>query len=121
MHNKMPRKQIHAFLIIMFMLVALFSGIWAGKAYFSSYELASYVDTVTVKYKDASYTSEVDVKYTLTVEYKKADGTIATSKIEVGDDTFESCKIGDSIELIRTDAVRKNVVRDTYFTEESEE
>ena len=28
MHNKMPRKQIHAFLIIMFMLVALFGGIW---------------------------------------------------------------------------------------------
>lgn len=120
MRGRIQKKHIHAVLIIALMLSSMAAGISAGKYYFSTYELISYVDTVTVKYKDASYTSDVDVKYTLTVEYNQSDGTKGVSKIVVGDDTFESCKIGDSIELVRTDAVRKNTIKDTYFTEREE-
>lgn len=120
MKGRIQKKHIHAVLIIALMLSAMVAGISAGKYYFSTYELTSYIDTVTVKYKDASYTSDVNVKYTLTVEYNKQDGKTGTAKISVGDETFESCKIGDSIELIRTDAVRKNTIKDTYFKESKE-
>lgn len=106
---------IHVILIIAVMVIALVGGGYAGFKYFSSYELNSYYDTVTIKYKDDSYTNNINVKYVLTVEYNNADGTKGTSKIEVDNDLFDACRIGDSIELIRTDAIRKNDVKDTYF------